>query len=317
MEAPKERLIWSNGKIVPWDDCAAHVASPALLAGQVVFEEARLYREDGSGASYAFRLEEHVGRLIRSAETMLMAVPFTQKKLASAVLETARANGLDSCVVRMIAYRGSGDCANACEPLERPSADVAIVCEECSKALQACQGAAEGQGMKACVSSWRMPLADSVASFARIPATESIRALAAQEALAWGCDVSVLLNDAGYVCGSTKGAVFTVRDGVLSTPPASSGAYDALMRDAVLNFAMDLDIPVLEERMARGELYIAEEAFLADDIAGILPLASVDGRQVGKGKRGRITEAIAKRLGRAVAGKLPEYRSWLTEFSCE
>ena len=126
-------------------------------------------------------------------------------------------------------------------------------------------------------------------------------------------DEAVLLDAQGNVCRSTGGAVFAVRDGVVSTPPASSGVYDSVARDTVLNLAMDMDVPVMEESLTRSDLFIADEVFLVDDVRGVTGVSRVDGRQVGKGSRAPVLEALHKRFAKLAAGKLPEYQGWLAE----
>lgn len=120
-----------------------------------------------------------------------------------------------------------------------------------------------------------------------------------------------MLNEAGYVCEGTGENLFVVRDGVLSTPPVSEGLLEGITRDTVLNLAMDLEIPVVEERLVRADLYAADEMFFTGSAAEVTPVAAVDGRSIGG--RGPITKVIQERFFDMVAGKLDEYGDWLFE----
>lgn len=339
--ATEETLFFlDRGALLARGDSSLRV--PASLDGLAVFEDVRCYRNAKTGATYAFRLDEHVKRLMRSMGLAMLDAPCTAKKLSNAVTTAVDQSGLAECHVRLTAYRAQPWDAHGGDPLAR----IAIACrgvesvagadgdadspsgsdpdaeaaDEGSRAGFASDASAAAPSMaednrvvQAVVSSWRAIPVDSLPSAMRCVATSSVFALARQEAAAFGADEAVLLNSEGLVCQSTCGNVFIVRDGVLSTPPASSGAYDSVMRDTVLNLAMDMDVPVIEEQLSRADLAIADEAFLADDVLGIVPLVRIDGRQVAKGKPGAITKALQKRFAKAATGELNDYAGWLTE----
>lgn len=280
----------------------ASLCMPAPSDGLAVFEDMRCYRNAKTNATYVFRLDEHVKRLMRSMGLAMMDAPCTAKKLSNAVVSAVLQSGLVECRVRMTAYRARPLNAPGGNPLAR----IAIACE-------GVQADSDMPAAKAVVSSWRAIPVDSLPQAMRCVAASSVFALARQEAVSCGASEAVLLNGAGLVCQSTCGSVMVMRDGVLSTPPSSSGAYESVMRDTVLNLAMDMDVPSIEEQLTRADLAIADEAFFADDVLGIVPLARIDGRQVGRGKPGAITEALQKRFAKASMSELDDYSSWLTE----
>ena len=302
MTADSTLFIVDNGKLTACDAASAYV--PGTFDGLAVFEDVRCYRNARTDALFVFRLDEHVKRFMRSMRLAAMNAPCTAKKLTGAVISAIKQSELGECCVRMSAYRPASSCVEG-----NPLAQVAISCERVGAA--GVDGAGECAA-GAVVSSWRSIPVDSLPSAMRCIAGSSVAALAKQEAAAFGANEAIMLNGAGFVCQSTCGNVIVVRDGVLSTPPASSGAYESVMRDTALNLAMDLDVPAIEEQLTRADLYIADEAFLADDAFGIVPLVRIDGSQVGKGKPGVITEAIRKRFAKAATGGLDDYSGWLT-----
>ena len=333
MATEETQFVLEGGKLAQSD--GAQVRAPRQLDGLAVFEDMRCYRDPKTETLYAFRLDDHVKRLVRSMNLAMMDAPCTAKKLSGLILNAVKQSDCAECCVRVTAYR-----VQPCDaPGGDPLAQIAIACRGIGVSADADAGAqpdsdsafgsvsdadndapsisrSSMQGehaAQAFISSWRTIPVDSLPSAMRCVAASSVFALAQQEAAAFGASEAVLLNAEGLVCQSTCGNVFVVRDGVLSTPPASSGAYDGVMRDTALNLAMDLDVPAIEEQLTRTDLRIADEAFLADDVRGIVPLICVDGHQVGKGKPGPITEALQKRLAKATTGNLDGYSNWLTE----
>lgn len=168
------------------------------------------------------------------------------------------------------------------------------------------------------ISSWRAISNNALPPQAELAASRANAAFALREARQRGFDEPILLNEAGDACSGARKAVFAVRDGVLSTPPLACGVREAVERDTVINFAMDLDVPIVEERMTRADLCIADELFLCDVVRGVIPISSIDGCAIGKPgetgpKPGPITKAIQERHAKMLAGKLDEYAAWLVQ----
>ena len=168
------------------------------------------------------------------------------------------------------------------------------------------------------ISSWRAISNNALPPQAELAASRANAAFALREARQRGFDEPILLNEAGDVCSGARKAVFAVRDCVLSTPPLACGVRESVERDTVINFAMDLDVPIVEERMTRADLYIADELFLCDAVRGVIPVSSIDGCTIGKPgkagpKPGPITKAIQERYAKMLAGKLDEYAAWIAQ----
>lgn len=265
----------------------------------------RCYYNEETDASYVFRLQDHMERLIRSAKICMTEVPYTADELVAATLELIKACELKSCYVRPLVYRGYGQMG--VDPTGAP-VDVIIACWPWGAYLGA---DALEKGIKVGVSSWRQRSNNAIPPQMKSSASYMNSILAKLEAKAHGYSEAVMLNEDGYVCEGTGENLFLVRDGVLSTPPVSEGLLEGITRDTILNLAMDLDIPVVEERLVRADLYGADEVFFTGSAAEVTPVAAVDDREIGG--RGPITKALQDRFFEMTAGKLPEYSDWLYE----
>ncbi len=178
--------------------------------------------------------------------------------------------------------------------------------------------AVDSEMVTAGISSWRAISNNALPPQAELAASRANAVFALREARLRGFDEPILLNEAGDVCSGARKAVFAVRDGVLSTPPLACGVRESVERDTVINFAMDLDIPVVEECMTRADLCIADELFLCDVMRGVVAVSSIDGCAIGKPgktgpKPGPITKAIQERYAKMLAGKLDEYAAWIAQ----
>ena len=305
MAIEEAKYIWKNGELVPWAECTTHVLTHSLHYGSAVFEGMRCYYNEETDASYVFRLQDHMERLIRSAKICMTEVPYTADELVAATLELIKACELKSCYVRPLVYRGYGQMG--VDPTGAP-VDVIIACWPWGAYLGA---DALEKGIKVGVSSWRQRSNNAIPPQMKSSASYMNSILAKLEAKAHGYSEAVMLNEDGYVCEGTGENLFLVRDGVLSTPPVSEGLLEGITRDTILNLAMDLDIPVVEERLVRADLYGADEVFCTGSAAEVTPVAAVDDREIGG--RGPITKALQDRFFEMTAGKLPEYSDWLYE----
>ena len=295
--------IWKNGEFVPWAEATTHVLSHSLHYGSGVFEGIRCYQ--GESASYVFRLNDHMERLVRSCKIAQIPIEYTAAQLAEATLETISKNNLPACYIRPIVYRGYG--SMGVDPTDAP-VDVVIAVWPWGAYLG--DGALEN-GITAGTSSWRQRSINAIPPAMKSTASYMNSILAKLEAKAHGYSEAVMLNEQGYVCEGTGENLFVVRDGILSTPPISAGVLEGITRDTVLWLANDLDIPVVEEDLTRADLYIADEMFFTGSAAELTPVASIDGREIGK--PGPITKQLQQRFFDMVAGKLDEYSDWLTE----
>lgn len=297
------KFIWKNGELVPWAEATTHVLSHSLHYGSGVFEGIRCYK--GENGSAVFRLVDHMDRLINGCKIAQIACPYTAEELIDATIETIKANELEECYVRPIIYRGYG--TMGVDPTDAPI-DVAIAVWPWGAYLG--EEALE-QGITAGTSSWRQRSNNAIPPQMKATASYMNSILAKLEAKAHGYAEAVMLNEQGYVCEGTGENIFIVRDGIVSTPPVSDGILAGITRDTVIQLAVDLDIPVLEESLTRTDLYTADEVFFTGSAAEVTPVASIDERAIGG--RGPITKALQERFFEMVVGKHPEYADWLYE----
>ncbi|NTU89155.1 MAG: branched-chain amino acid transaminase [Actinobacteria bacterium] len=297
------KFIWKNGELIEWEKATTHVLTHSLHYGSAVFEGIRCYETEG-GKSAVFRLEDHMARFLESGKILMMDIPFTVEELCEATLGLIRANELSSCYIRPIAYRGYG--FMGVDPTDAP-VDVAIACWYWPAYLGP---DALANGVDVCISSWRQRSANALPPAAKVAGSYVNSALAHMEAKQNGFTEAILLNEDGKVCEGSGENIFIVRDGILSTPPLSDGLLEGITRDSVMQIAVDLDIPVIEESLVRTDLYLADEVFMTGSAAELTPIGSVDRRVVGK--PGGITKELQERFFAIVGGKVPEYEDWLS-----
>ena len=301
MPIEKTEKIWMDGQLVNWDDAKIHVLTHTLHYGSGVFEGIRAYPTSGGPA--VFRLTDHMRRLHDSAALLLMDLPYSVAELVEATKETVRANGVDSCYIRPIAFLGYGEMGLNPLPCK---VQVSIAVWPWGTYLGD-EGVKHGVRMK--ISTWRRmdPNINPVA--AKGTGIYINSSLAKVEALHGGYDEAVLLNTAGTVAEATGENIFVVKNGVLTTPPLSSGALEGITRDSVMTIARDLGYEVREQPMLRTDLYLADEAFLSGTAAEVVPIRSVDDREIGE--PGEITHKVQDTYFAAVHGEVEKYADWL------
>lgn len=305
-------FIWKNGEFIPWAEATTHVLSHSLHYGSGVFEGIRCYENPETHKSYVFRLQDHMDRLIRSCKIACIDIAYTAEELADATVELIKKNGLTKCYIRPIVYRGYG--SMGVDPTGAPI-DVVIAVWPWDAYLGP---EALEKGIAVGVSSWRQRSINAVPPAVKSTASYMNSLLAKLEAKAHGYAEAVMLNENGLVCEGTGENLFTVRNGVLSTPPLSDGLLEGITRDSILTIATDmfeaeeLDVYPVEESLTRTDLYIADEVFLCGSAAELTPVASVDDRQIGEGKAGEVTRALQQRFFDVVYGNVEDYADWLT-----
>ena len=301
MPIEKTQQIWMDGALVPWDEAKVHVLTHSLHYGSGVFEGIRAYSTAGGPA--VFRLKDHIKRLFDSAHLFLMDIPYSPAEIVEACKETVRVNGLDSCYVRPIAFLGYGEIG--LNPLPCP-VNVSIAVWPWGSYLGE---DSLNAGVRMMVSSWRRmdPNVNPVA--AKGTGIYINSSLAKIEAIKSGYDEAILLNTQGFVSECTGENIFLVKDGVLITPTLASGALAGITRDSVMTIARDLGYEVREEQLLRHDLYLADEAFLTGTAAEVVPIRSVDDREIGN--RGNITRTLQETYFAAVRGEVERYKDWL------
>jgi branched-chain amino acid aminotransferase len=301
MPFEKTEKIWMDGELVPWDEARVHVLTHSLHYGSGVFEGIRTYAAADGPA--VFRLTDHIQRLFDSAKLIMMTIPYTRDEIVEACKLTVRESGLDSCYVRPIAFLGYGEIG--LNPLACP-VEVSIAVWPWGSYLG--EESLEA-GVRVQVSSWRRmdPNINPVA--AKGTGIYINSSLAKVEAVKAGYDEAIMLNTHGFVAECTGENVFIVKDGVLMTPPTSSGALAGITRDSIMTIARDHGIPVEERQLLRHDLYLADEAFLTGTAAEVVPIRSVDDREIGN--RGEITRTLQETYFGAVRGEVERYKDWL------
>lgn len=294
-------LIWQNGELVPWDDAKAHVLSHGLHYGTGVFEGIRCYETERGPA--VFRHGDHLERLRKSAELYYMELPYSGEELRLATHELIRRNGLGSCYIRPLAYRGYGNLG-----LYATDAPIEVIVAAFPWGVYLGEEGNE-HGIRTRVSSWRTISGDSLIPHAKASGQYLNSVLAKTEATSVGYDEAILLDQHGRVSEGSGENVFVVREGVLCTPGHSSAILDGITRASVIQIARDLGYTVEEREIARSELYLADEVFLTGTAAELVPVREVDDHPLGE--PGEITRVIQARFQDALHGRAEEYLEWL------
>jgi branched-chain amino acid aminotransferase len=297
----KTEWIWMNGELVPWDEANVHVLSHGLHYGSGVFEGLRAYATDRGPA--VFRHRDHLMRLKKSADLFYLDLPYSLEELRLATHEVITRNGLDSCYIRPIAFRGYGEMG-----LYAPTAPVDVVIAVWPWGAYLGEDG-KREGIRAKVSSWRRISPDSLIPHAKASGQYLNSILAKTEAANAGYDEAILLDQNGIVCEGSGENVFLVREGQLVTPGHTSSILDGISRKSVIQIAGDLGYTVVERDVSRSELYLAEEAFLVGTAAELVPMRQIDDHELGP--PGEITAVIQAKYEDALHGRAQEYLEWL------
>src|SRR5688572_26523064 len=293
--------IWMNGELVDWDKAQIHILTHTLHYGMGVFEGIRAYETDQGPA--VFRLTDHIERLHRSAQILMMDMPYSVDELIDATKLVVRETGLPSCYIRPIAYYGYGEMGLNTLPC---SVDVAIACWPWGAYLGD-DAASKGVRMK--ISSWTRHDHNTMPPASKTTGNYVNSSLAKVEALKAGYDEAIMLNKAGLVGECTGENIFCARQGRLITPPLASGALEGITQSSVMTIAKDFGFETTIGNIARSDLYIAEELFVCGTAAEISAVRSVDDRDVPC--PGPMTTVIAEEYNKAVRGQVDRYKEWV------
>jgi branched-chain amino acid aminotransferase len=296
--------IWMDGDLVDWDKAQVHVLSHALHYGSGVFEGIRAY-ETSRGAA-VWHLDEHLRRLARSAKLYHMDIPYSHEALVAATTELIRANGLRSCYIRPLAFRGYGEMG--VNPL---LAEVNVTIAVWPWGAYLGEDALE-QGVRIKISSWRRNSQNALPAGAKASGQYINSVLAKVESVKAGYDEAIMLNEAGQITDGSGENVFIVRDGVVTTPPTSAGCLDGITRNTVITLAREQGYTVKEETLVRTDLYNADECFFTGTAAELTPIREVDDRVVGEGHRGPVTKELQGAFFAATKGENDAHPDWLT-----
>lgn len=299
----RDGWIWLDGKLVPWRDARVHVLAHTLHHGMGVFEGVRAYRTEQGPA--LFRLAEHTNRLLRSAHILQMKLPFSAQALSEAQCEVIRANQLEEAYLRPIAFYG-GDAVGVSAKGNR--VHVSIICWQWDAYLGA---DAKRTGIRVKTSSFTRHHINSAMPRAKACGYYINSMLANHEAVQHGYDEALMLDSSGYVAEGSTENLFIVRDGRLLTPDLSS-VLEGITRDSIIQLAGDLGLVVKEQRLTRDDVYCADEAFFTGTAAEITPIRELDGRSIGSGEPGPVTQRIQTLYFDTVRGANLARADWLT-----
>jgi branched-chain amino acid aminotransferase len=298
--------IWLNGSLVDWDNAKIHVLTHGLHYATGVFEGVRCYKAINGSA--IFRLSDHMQRLMDSAQIYFMDLGYTKQQLEKAAIETVKANGMEECYIRPIAYYGYGKMG--VNPLPN-KVSVAIAVWKWDEYLKRSNGTNKGARMM--VSSWIRIDNRALPMRAKATANYANSVLARVEAIKAGFDEAIMLNSAGTVVEASAENIFIVKDNIVATPPTTSGALEGVTRNSILAIAKENGIKCEVRDISRDELYTANEVFVTGTAAGIKPVAEIDNRTIGDGKTGKRTEQLKLLFDAVVHGRDKKFsKIWLT-----
>jgi len=306
----RDGKIWMDGELVDWRDAKIHVLSHTLHYGCGAFEGVRAYKTADGGTSI-FRLAEHTERLFNSAKILRMKIPFTQEQLNEAQKQVVRENKLESCYLRPLIWIGSEKLGvspkgNKIHAMVAAWSWGAYLGEEGMK-----------RGIRVKTSSYTRHHVNITMTQAKTVSNYTNSILANMEALDDGYDEALLLDASGFVSEGAGENVFVVKNGVVYTPDLSAGALNGITRNTILHVCKDLGIELVQKRITRDEVYIADEAFFTGTAAEVTPIRELDRVEIGNrgdgGARGPVTEKIQAAFFDIVNGKNPKYAHWLTK----
>lgn len=301
--ADRDGVIWMDGQKVPWRDANVHVLTHSLHYGVGAFEGIRAYETDKGTA--LFRLHDHVRRLYDTAHILEMEIPYEQADIVQACIESVSDNKLDTAYVRPLVYYGSEGMGLHASDL---SVHVAIAAWYWGVYLGA---DALEKGIRIKTSSYTRHLVNSVMCRAKACGNYINSIMALQEAARDGYDEALLLDNEGMVAEGSGENIFVVRKGVVYTPEITS-ALEGITRETVMTLAAEEGIEVVEKRITRDEVYIADEAFFTGTAAEVTPIRELDNRQIGVGHIGPITRRLQSAYLDLVTGKRDCPDEWLT-----
>ena len=301
--ADRDGVIWFDGELVPWRDARVHVLTHTLHYGLGVFEGVRAYATDQGPV--IFRLHDHTRRLFNSAHILGLKIPFTPEEINDAQVQVVRENGLAEAYLRPMCFYGSEGMGLRAEGLK---SHCIIAAWEWPSYMSP---EAKDEGIKVRTSSYTRHHVNITMCKAKANGNYINSMLALKEALDSGCEEALLLDNEGYVAEGSGENIFLVQNGKLVTPELTS-CLEGITRQTVIDFAADLGIPVTERRITRDEVYVADEAFFTGTAAEVLPIRELDGRSIGTGARGPVTEKLQTMYFDQVTGRREAYPEWHT-----
>jgi branched-chain amino acid aminotransferase len=299
--ADRDGVIWLDGELIEWRDAKVHLLTHTLHYGLGVFEGVRAYKTDEGAA--IFRLQEHTDRLFRSAKIMGMGMPFDKDTINEAQKTAVRENNLDSAYIRPMCFYGSEGMGIRADNLRT---HVMVAAWDWGSYLGEDN---MKNGIRIKTSSFTRHHVNITMCKAKANGNYMNSIMALQEAVNDGYDEALLLDAEGFVAEGSGENFFMVRDGVLYTPELTS-ALEGITRATVMTLAEDIGLTVVEKRITRDEVYVADEAFFTGTAAEVTPIRELDNREIGNGGRGPITEQLQSLYFDHVYGRDQMYPNW-------
>ena len=301
--ADRDGWIWLDGELVPWRDANVHVLTYTLHYGIGVFEGVRAY-DTPSGPAF-FRLQDHTERLFDSAHILQIDIPYSKQALLAAQREVFAANELREGYLRPVVYLGS-------EALGLRAVDLSIhAAIACWPWPSYMDPESAVRGIRVRTSSYTRHHVNITMCKAKASGNYVNSVLALREAQDAGCEEALLLDNEGYVAEGSGENIFVAKNGVLHTPELTS-CLPGITRDTIIVFAREHGLELVERRITRDEIYIADEAFFTGTAAEVVPIRELDGRTIGNGRRGPITERLQSLYFDQVRGRREAHPEWHT-----
>lgn len=298
------KFVWLDGEIVPWEKATIHVFTHALHYGSGVFEGIRAYKVD-DGEVFVFRLRDHIRRMAESAKIYNFAMPYSEDEICEAVVDLITKNEFHSSLyIRPIAFKGVGGISLDARTAPTSLSIIAFPYQKYFDETKL--------GLDVCVSTWRRLGEPAVPAMAKACGHYVNSVLARTEAGEGGFDEALFLDSNGDVSEGTGENIFIVKDGLISTPGATSDILHGITRDTVINLINDNRLSLRERPLARAELYTCDEAFFTGTAAEVAPIISIDRKKIGDGRLGRISRLLAGEYERVVTGSNQKYHKYLT-----
>lgn len=294
-----------HGEIVPMEQAKVSVMTHALNYGTGVFEGIRGYWNEEREELYLVRLRDHFARFLKNARMLFINIPYTADELCDiAVRLTAQHEYRCDVYIRPLAYKSSEHIGVS---MEGVADDFTMFVAPFGNYVDI------HRGLSVCVSSWKRTDDNSIPGRAKATGNYVNSALAKNEAVRNGYDEAIVLNQLGFVSEASAANLFLVRNGKLVTPSVADGILEGITRSVVQELAQaELGVETVERSVARTELYYADEMFICGTGVQVAAITSVDGRTVGDGQVGPITQRLSELYFDAVKGRIPKYMDWLT-----
>lgn len=298
------RLIWFKGEILNINDAKINIMAPTSQFGLNVFEGIPCYWNEEEKQLYAFRLDDHYDRLMRSLKLIQINCPYSKDDMKKALIDVVRANEYDEnlSVRQTVFVDGFGSWGSE-EPADMFVAPVpkGRMSKEYNK-----------KGLNCCVTSWRRISDQNLSPRIKCGANYINSRVGQREALRNGYDTCIFLNEFGKVAEGPGSCFFMVKNGKLVTPLLTDAVLESITRDTIIKLAKSMNVEVVERTIDRTELYTCDEAFLCGSAMEITPVLSVDKYVVGNGDNGPLTEKLHKAYLDAAIGLKKEFKNWVT-----